>query len=493
MLLQRLFSSAAIYLTSFSTNSQELREAYALKVKRPMDLTTVECALLAGNKYTSPEDFVNDLALVFSNAITFNKDGKDIGDPLSCAYYNASIHLLRYCRWLSLELLSEYVDNSEHVDEPEEGSALPLTSWKLTEGNRKKAREEMEAVVMNEPIERSLEGDRYTWMETECEKLLKALRHQSDLKYMTFFIQPNYPADYTAFIPKPMDWEHIHKKLRRRRYEKFNEVVDDLRLIFSNALKYNARHAGTDSISGIAFDSAKYMSAKLEIAINKMMVTVSDRLERERIDHENSEREMAVAEKAEEERIRAQWTTENPGKDGGPTIAPRVESTQRIRTLTKRAAAYKREQEADFEVPFFDEEDDGQQETSYLAVVREQKAIFERQRQERTKMQQATSSLAAGLFARIAQQSYALQWVEEERQKLGIPSPSKPKESSKTPNQQPWKAGNAVVASQVLKALDARDRSPIKLNVRKPATKRLRRKLRTTTLLEGFGGDDDSD
>jgi hypothetical protein len=245
-------------------------------------------------------------------------------------------------------------------------------------------------------------------------------------------------------------------------------VVDDLRLIFSNALKYNARHAGTDSVSGRAFDSAQYMSNKLEVAINKMMVAVSDRLERERIDHENAEREIAAAERAEEERIRAQWKSENPGKEGGPTIAPRVEPTQRSRTLTKRAAAYRREQ-ADFEVPFFDEEDDGQHETSYFSVVREQKAIFKRQRQERMKMQQATSSLAAGLFMRLAQQDLALQWVEDERKKLGMSSPAKPKpeDSSMGASDQRDNSILPAAASQVLKTLDAQDRRPFQLKISK--------------------------
>jgi len=469
---------------------QELREAYAAKIKQPMDLSTVECKLLAGKRYATPGDFVNDLALVFSNAIVFNKDGRDVGDPLSCAYYNASIHLLRYCRWLSLELLSDYVERIDHVDTPKEPT-LPLMSWTLTEGNRSKAREEMETIVMNEPIERSLEGDRFTWTESECEKLLKALRHQSDLKYMTFFIQPNYPHDYNAFIAKPMDWEHVQKNLKRRQYEKFHEVVDDLRLIFSNALKYNARHAGTDTVSGMAFDSAQYMSKKLEVAINKMMVTVSDRLERERIDHENAEREIAAAERAEEEKIRAQWKSENPGKEGGPTIAPRVESTQRSRTLTKRAAAYRREQ-ADFEVPFFDEEDDGQHETSYFSVVREQKAIFERQRQERIKMQQGTSSLAAGLFIRLAQKDLALQWVADERKKLGIPSPGKPKlaESSMGALDSMGDPILPAVASQVLKALDAKERKPFQLSLSKQQ-KKTKRVKKPKVLLNFFGDDSD--
>ena len=166
-----------------------------------MDLTTAECTLLAGNRYTTPEDFVNDVALVFANAVCFNKDGRDIGDPLSCAYYDASIHLLNYTRWLSLEMLSDYVQDSDHVDEPEE-EGLPVKSWKLTQGNVKKSRCEMEAIVLSQPIEKSLEGERNTWMEVECEKLLKSLRHQSDLRHMTFFLTPNYPADYSAYITR---------------------------------------------------------------------------------------------------------------------------------------------------------------------------------------------------------------------------------------------------------------------------------------------------
>lgn len=166
-----------------------LKEVYMMKVRKPMDLTTVECNLLEGNRYSSADDFVQDVALVFSNAIIFNKDGRDVGDPLSCAYYDASIHLLKYSRWLSLELLSNHLAEIDTVDENEDPeSDLPPLSWKLTTGNREKARSEMVGLVMDEPIEKSLEGDRFTWMEAECEKLLKALRHQSDLRQMTFFM-----------------------------------------------------------------------------------------------------------------------------------------------------------------------------------------------------------------------------------------------------------------------------------------------------------------
>jgi hypothetical protein len=463
-----------------------LREAYAAKIKKPMDLTSVECTLLAGNRYASPEDFVNDLALVFSNAIIFNKDGRDVGDPLSCAYYNASIHLLRYCRWLSLELLSEYVEESDHVEEPED-EGLALTSWKLTSANKKKAREEMEAIVLKEHIEKSLEGDRFSWTEAECEKLLKALRHQSDLRYMTFFIQPNYPPDYAAFIAKPMDWERCQKTLKKRQYDKFGDVIEELRLIFSNALKYNARHAGTDTVSGRAYDAAKYMSAKLETAINKMMVTVSDRVERERIDHNNAEREIEAAERAEDARIRAQWKNEN-SKEGGPT-APmmRIETstTQRIRS-TKRTSFLG--ENTDFEVPFFDEEDDGQHERSYFEVVRQQKAMFARQRQELFKMQQTAASLGATAFLHMTQRDLALKWVEDEKKRLGIPSassaklgipsasPAKPKSADASKGELDGKDASSSAPSAVLAKLDEKGRKTFQLKLSKPKAKKKRKR-----------------
>jgi len=391
-----------------------LRDAYVVKIKKPMDLTTVECTLLAGNQYTSPEEFINDVALVFANAIRFNKDGRDVGDPLSCAYYDASKHLLRYCRWLSLELLSEYVQDTNHVDQVQEGD-LPVFSWKLTSGNAKRAREEMEAIVLNEVIEKSLEGDRYTWMEAECEKLMKALRHQSDYRNMRYFIQSDYPPDYTATISKPMDWERCQKTLKKRQYDKFSNVIDDLRLIFSNAKKYNGPRID-QPVSRECFDAATVMSKKLEGAINKLMLTVGDRVERERIDHNNAEREIEAAERAEKERIRAQWDSEG-AKIGEGSSDPSVSvSAQRIRSRSR--AVIRRE--TDFEIPFFDDEDDGQHERSYFEVVKQQKAMFERQRKDSSNMQRSAASAGSSVFLRMMQRDLALKWMDGERKKLGV-------------------------------------------------------------------------
>jgi hypothetical protein len=389
-----------------------LSEAYSAKIRKPMDLTTVECQLLVGSRYAGPEDFVQDVALVFANAIRFNKDGRDIGDPLSCAYYDASVHLLRYSRWLSHELLSDHLEENFHIDEPT-ADGLPPFSWKLTSGNRKKAREEMDRLVLTEPIEKSIEGDRYTWQEAECEKLLKVLRHQSDLRYMGFFIQPNYPHDYAAFISNPMDWEKVNRTLKKRQYDKFGGVISDLRLIFSNALKYNSQLQGTDTVSGKAYAAAEYMSSKLEAGINKMMLSVSDRLERERIDHANAEREIEAQDRAEEAAIRAAWKKEPDAKeDSSAPAATRPDITQKIRSV--RSATQRREV-TDFEIPFFDDEDNGQHERSYFEMVKFQKSLFEKQRKESSKLSQIATSCAAALYTRLLQRQFAEEWLEKER------------------------------------------------------------------------------
>ena len=443
-----------------------------MKVKKPMDLTTVECNLLEGNRYSSPDDFVQDVALVFSNAIIFNKDGRDVGDPLSCAYYDASIHLLRYARWLSLELLSSHIADIDAVDENEDDDGkLPPLSWKLTTGNRKKAREEMDNLVLNEPIEKSLEGDRFTWMEAECEKLLKALRHQSDLRQMTFFIAPNYPPDYAAFISKPMDWEKCQRTLKTREYDTFGEIIGDLRLIFSNALKYNSRLQGTETVSGRAYEAAKFMSAKLEVAINKMMLTVSDRLERERIDHANAEREIEAAEQAEEARIRATWK-KDATTDGAAAPASRTDSTIKIRPMRIQM---KRRESMDFEIPFFDDEEDGQHERSYFDAVKQQKALFERQRQDQAKMRQAAMTTGASVFARLLQKQKAKKWltvIQRETKKAESPKGKDGNGGETTEKAE----DEARKGSSVLTELEKAGRNPVQIKLSGAGAKKKKRK-----------------
>ena len=371
----------------------EIRDEYAMKIKHPMDLTTAEAKLLQG-VYQYADDFVSDIALIFSNAITFNKEGHELGEPMSCAYHEASTHLLKYIRWLSLDILQPCF--TEYSDGPivESGSA---PSWKLSTRNRDLARKEMEAIVYQELIDTTDPGDRYSWTEQECDKLLKSLRHMSDAKHMGYFVQMNFPADYTAFISKPIAWDYCKDKLHERRYSTIGEIVADLRLIFSNALKYNegARHLSI--VSGMAYDSAIIMSGKLEAAIDKMLLTVSDRVGRERIDMITSHREFEATQRAEEERRKLEWERENPGS-----------TTQtKLRIVNKRSF---RRRTTDFDFSFYDEEDN-----QHAESMQHLKAQYENQRVARAKMQEIALSIGNHVFNRLRERAAAKAMAEEER------------------------------------------------------------------------------
>jgi Bromodomain len=467
----------------------ELKGPYEAKIRQPMDLTTIECTLLAGNRYASPEAFVSDVALVFANSILFNKDGKDVGDLLSCAYYDASVHLLRYVRWLSHELLLNHVSPIGHTDLPSNG--LPPFSWQLTVGNRKLAHQETESIVMKEPLEKSVEGDRYTWMETECEKLLKAIRHQSDQKYMKFFIQTIYPPDYTAFISKPMDWDKVQKTLKKRQYDTIGQMADDLRLIFSNALKYNARHKDFDAVSNEAYQAAEIMSEKLEAAINKMLLSVADRLERERIDHANAEREIDAAERAEEAEFRATWKKEGgEGKD-----PPEVKIRMHRRGAQRQAM--------DFEVPFFDEEEttvaagSHHQERSFVEVIKFQKGLYEKQRKDKLRVRSIAMAVGTAMLERTKKRQIA-QRVRAHQEAAAMATKAAAKEKAKATKDSDLEMKDAAARQQppsVLKELERADRVALQLKLNVPTKKKSssRKRKRVVAMTNHVFGGDDSD
>jgi hypothetical protein len=456
----------------------EIKEAYASKIRNPMDLTTAECILLQGGVYKGPQDFVDDIARVFANAVIFNKSGHEQGDPTSCAYYDASRHLLRYTRWLSLEIMSQYLNDDSHC----EGSAQvgPISQWKLTISNLKDARKEMDEIVMKQEMERSEEGDRFTWMEAECEKLLKSLRHQSDNKRMCFFLQPNYPADYFAYISRPMDWETCYRRLQKREYLTFGEIISDLRLIFSNALKYNGRMKEVDPVSKQAYESAIAMSEKLEAAIQRLFITVSDRVEREKVEQVVLDREMELAEKEEEERMRKEWQEETDKEDVGATSKTFTAKIKLGRRPNIRKAV-------DFDFPFYDEEET--QEQSTIEVLSKQKAIYEEQQFERIRMDRVTRSLGLNIHHKLQERFNAIIWSKQLAEKMhaNILNRSQKGEQPVIDETQSKDATgmklNVSNASCVASLLEKHDRSQVKVAISKVGKKK-RKILKTSILLE---------
>eukprot|EP00571_Detonula_confervacea_P006186 CAMPEP_0172316206 /NCGR_PEP_ID=MMETSP1058-20130122/27507_1 /TAXON_ID=83371 /ORGANISM="Detonula confervacea, Strain CCMP 353" /LENGTH=1200 /DNA_ID=CAMNT_0013030463 /DNA_START=35 /DNA_END=3637 /DNA_ORIENTATION=+ len=438
----------------------EIRDIYAQKVETPMDLTTAEAKLLSG-VYPDAEVFISDIALVFSNAITFNKEGHDVGEPMSCAYYEASTHLLKYIRWLSLELIESSLIDCSDSPVVESGSA---SSWKLTIRNREMARKEMESTVFNELLDKTEPGDKFSWSEQECEKLLKSLRHTSDNKRMGFFVQMNFPPDYTAFISKPIAWEKCQEKLQQRRYNNIGETVADLRLIFSNALKYNEGARHVSKISGIAYDSAIHMSRKLESAIDKMLLSFGDRIGRERIDMITSHREMEATERAEEEQRKQEWEKENPGST--------VEVKTKLRIVHQRSSH--RKKMTDFEFPFYDEQDN--QVETQADSLQHAKALYEKQREARANMQEIALSIGISVFKRHQESAAAKAWAYQMAYKAHTKRISIEKERAEAKKEaRADEAPGKPMGAFVSLALNDNKRKKIKMSMSIQKTKKIRR------------------
>lgn len=445
----------------------ELKELYSAKIVRPMDLTTIECKLLQGGLYKSPQDMADDVALVFSNAVTFNKAGYEEGEPLSCAYYDASRHLLRFSRWLSLECFDQYLIDDMHDDGAKQVGPIP--SWKLRRSYWKDAKEEMEDIVFNQVIERSDDG-RSTWMESECEKLLKCLRHQSDCKRMELFLESTYPVDYFAKIAKPMDWKSCERALQQRKYKTFGEIVGDLRLIFSNAVTYNGPVKAANPVSGLAYDAALYMSSKLEAYISKMLITVSDRILRERIDETILGREQQAAERAEVTRLRNEWQQQRER-----SISVSLDhANDRSKSATTRELSY----------AYYDDEPPNH-DVAQPDLTSQHRFLLEKQLADRVKMLRASADLGNKVYQSMVQRSKAIAWAQSLASDMKEKGSIVEADVASGPCRIPLEPALEQAQYGVLSNISTQDRPPIKMKLSSHAKSKVCKVMKRPSLFHG--------
>lgn len=253
-------------------------------------------------------------------------------------------------------------------------------------------------------------------------------------------------------------------KLKHRSINKIGEVVEDLRLIFSNALKYNEGARHMSEISAEAYASAEYMSGKLEAAVDKMLLTAGERIGRERIDMITSSREMEAQERAAEEKRKNDWEKDNPGST--------VEVKMKVRLVHQRSL---RKKVTDFEFPFFDEED-GDHIDSHTDSVHHVKALYEKQREARATLEEIAMSISISVFRKHQESAAAKAWACEEARKAHVERMRVEKEKSdaaakEKAKENPSKHMGACVSS----ALNDSNRKQIKMAFVKP--KKMKRKL----------------
>ena len=244
------------------------------------------------------------------------------------------------------------------------------------------------------------------------------------------------------------------------------ETVADLRLIFSNALKYNEKAREFDSVSADAYDSAIHMSAKLEAAIDRMLISVGDRIGRERIDMMNEQRRQDAEERAREEEMKQQWEKEHPG------------TTMEVKTklrITHRSSYRKRP--TDFDLPFFDEEDDDEE--SHADTISNAKALYEQQLKQRAAMRKMSLSIGISVFKRLEERAAAKIWAYQMAEKAHLERVRVQKEKEEIEAAKAKEDMGKPKGSLVSVALESADRKHIKLalNVKQP---KKRRKLLTS-------------
>lgn len=182
---------------------------YAEKIQNPMDISTIKKKLESG-VYKSPDDFNNDMLLMFNNCYTYNGPGSvvhEMGKDLQKSY-----DLLYH------EMPMEIVKKNK---------VSTVSSPRLSEKPRR--------------VVKSGEGmaaDEYAF----CVDVITDLEKSKHKKYSWPFLQPVTEEDapgYFEVISNPMDLSSVRKKLDSRAYLGVQQFTGDLELITDNCYKFN--------------------------------------------------------------------------------------------------------------------------------------------------------------------------------------------------------------------------------------------------------------
>ena len=177
------------------------------------------------------------------------------------------------------------------------------------------------------------------------------------------------------------------------------------------------------------------------------------------------EREEEARERAEKERIRLAIANGDFQAGAGPNQAggSKNETMETIRVQQRRPPVRR---DMDMELPFFDE-DDANHEQSHVEAMRQQRATFERQQEERQTLHKLALSAGARLLSRHVQSEHAKKWVSRMTKVIKL------REDAKDTHQ-PEESNGALpkLGSSVAVVLNIADRPLIKLQPKLSSKKR---------------------
>ncbi|KAG0202210.1 hypothetical protein BGX28_005202 [Mortierella sp. GBA30] len=189
---------------------------YPLLIKNPMDFSTIRKKLTAG-KYTTMDDFADDVRLVCQNCVNFN----GLDHPFSQGGLMIQTLLNKEVENAKKEL-SRLFPTSSYATASTPGGSVGVGS--AGSGKAKSA------------LSDELNAHR---------KIIDRLKMNMDFGVFAVPVDPialGIPT-YFDIIKRPMDFGTIEKKLIAGQYTSGVEVIDDVNLVFSNCATFNS-HPG---------------------------------------------------------------------------------------------------------------------------------------------------------------------------------------------------------------------------------------------------------
>lgn len=268
---------------------------------------------------TIAEMFVSDVERCFNNAIMSNSNGSEVSDWICIK----ARHLLMYLDHVSHENLFN--------------EDIPRYNTKRAE--KKILRREREDFIKG----LELSNSRAYGVDRTQEFIVKVMKKMKTQGMKITFQHWNSPKEelmkypgYTDVIKKAMDLSSVYDMINKRMYNTYQEVLDDIRLCFSNAITFWSRK-GTENPEVVA--NAKKSSEYFENLWAQASLTIYEYIKRERILHKVLNQQKTTARAAEKRKERLEQAKEEVKKQRALFRAAKKERKQK--KLERRKAVKK--------------------------------------------------------------------------------------------------------------------------------------------------------
>lgn len=258
---------------------------YYESIKKPIDLNQIAKNILA-NKYKTLKQLDSDLTLMFDNAKRYN-------DPKSLIYKDAcKLRKLTKdtCRELEqlqqrhkllettktrdkkLKLLQEISEMSSEALVPTEPVAKePELDDQDEETESEVSSEEEEDKTETKTPKRPKQNQKLItamWTLFDYVKEFK-LQNQSIIEPFLKLPPKRLYPDYYEEIKQPIAMNVIKKKLNKRQYKTFKDLLNDFELIFKNAMSYNLEES-------LIYQNAKRLLEAVKVKVKEIETQTAD-------------------------------------------------------------------------------------------------------------------------------------------------------------------------------------------------------------------------